>query len=307
MQLTVPVVFNFFNREETAVKVFGAIRQARPRKLYLVADGARKDRNGEEEKVNALRRTIEGMIDWECDVKKNYAKQNMGCKARIVTGYNWVFEKEEMAILLEDDTLPLQSFFPYCQELLEKYKDDERIFLIAGNNLYQSYEIQESYAFSRFPSTWGWATWRRAWQCYDDSAETWGKMQKRQAIEQFYGKKLGKLYKEVLNWGFSGQIDTWDWQWEASRLYHFGIGIAPKYNMICNIGFESGEATHTLGKCIYDFRTHEMAFPLQHPDTVLPDAELDKGYLRHIVTVELEGRTFLGKIKRRLKKLFGLV
>lgn len=306
-QLRVPVVFNFFNREETATRVFESIRQAKPEKLYLVADGARSEKAGEEEKVQALRDKIESMIDWKCEVHKNYAEKNLGCKNRIVTGYNWVFEQEEMAILLEDDTLPLQSFYPYCQELLIRYKDDERIFLIAGNNLYQSYPIKESYAFSRFPSTWGWGTWRRAWHCYDDSGETWEKMKERQAVEQFYGYKLGRLYKEVLNWGFSGQIDTWDWQWEASRLWNYGIGIAPRCNMIQNIGFDSGEATHTLGKCIYNFETQEMNFPLVHPDTVLPDVELDKGYLKHIVSVELEGRTFYGKVKRRLKKIFGLI
>lgn len=302
-ELVVPVVFNFFNRIDTALSVFESIRKAKPQKLYLVSDGPRRNREGEQNKVEQIRSEIESRIDWPCQVRKNYAQENMGCGQRIVSGYNWVFEQEEMAILLEDDTLPLQSFYPYAQELLQRYKDDERIMLIAGNNLYQDYEIKESYAFSRFPSTWGWATWARAWKCYDGTMVTWEKIKNRQAVEQYYGSKLGKLYKEVIEWGYTGKIDTWDWQWEASRLWNYGIGIAPKCNMISNIGFEAEEATHTAGKCIYNFQTEEMLFPLIHPETVLPDVELDKGYLNNIVEKELEGRTILGKIKRRLRRM----
>lgn len=302
--LRVPVVFNFFNREDTALSVFETIRQAKPRKLYLVADGARAGRAGEKEKVEALREKILSRIDWDCEVHKNFADKNMGCRDRIVSGYDWVFEQEEMAILLEDDTCPLPSFYPYCQELLERYRDDERIFLIAGNNLNQSYEIRDSYAFSRFPSTWGWATWARAWHCYDGTMKTWEKMKAGKAHEQYYGRKFAKLYMPVVEQGFNGKVDTWDWQWEASRLWNYGIGIAPKYNMIRNIGFNSAEATHTEGKCLYDFAARDIEFPLKHPETVLPDLELDRSYLKNIVAKELQGRTLIGRVKRRIRLLF---
>lgn len=303
-RLRVPVVFNFFNREDTALAVFETIRQAKPQKLYLVADGPRENRAGEKEKVEALRAKILARIDWECEVHKNFAEKNMGCRDRIVSGYDWVFEQEEMAILLEDDTCPLPSFYPYCQELLEKYKDDERVFLIAGNNLNQSYEIKDSYAFSRFPSTWGWATWARAWHCYDGTPETWEKMKAAKAHEQYYGRKYAALYLPVVEQGYNGKVDTWDWQWEASRLWNYGIGITPKYNMIRNIGFNSGEATHTEGKCLYDFEARDMDFPLQHPETVLPDLELDQAYLDHVIKKELQGRTLTGRVKRRIRLMF---
>ncbi len=304
MELRVPVVFNFFNREDTALAVFETIRAARPKRLYLVADGPRADRPGEEERVLSLREKILSGVDWDCEVHKNFAQTNMGCRDRIVSGYNWVFEQEEMAILLEDDTCPLPSFYPYCQELLERYRDDERIFLIAGNNLYQRYEIPDSYAFTRFPSTWGWATWARAWKCYDGTMEAWEKMKESKSTYQYYGERLSRLYEPVVEQGFNGTVDTWDWQWEASRLWNYGIGIAPKYNMIRNIGFDSKEATHTSGVCLYDFTTHEMPFPLKHPRTVLPDVRLDRGYLKHIVSKELQGRTFVGRVKRRIRLLF---
>lgn len=302
-RLEVPVVLNFFNREDTVWKVFESIRMAKPSKLYLVSDGARKGRTGEAEKVRELREKIEEGVDWECKIYKNYADENLGCGKRIESGYNWVFEQEEMAILLEDDTLPVQSFYRYAQELLLRYKDDERVMVISGNNLLQNYHTEKSYIFSRYASMWGWATWARAWNCYEGSIEAWAKICERKAVEQYYGKRWGKIYSEVIEWGYTGKVDTWDWQWEATRFWNYGLCIIPRYNMVRNIGFESMEATHTTGKNRYDFNTKETLFPLKHPETVLPELEFDKQYLKKVVPSELSGRTFPGKIKGRIKRL----
>ena len=153
-QLTTPVVFIIFNRPDTTAKVFEAIRQAKPPKLLVIADGARIDKPGEAEKCAAARAII-NQVDWQCEVLTNYSNVNLGCRKRVSSGLDWVFEQVEEAIVLEDDCLPHPSFFQYCQELLEKYRDDERIMMISGDNFQFGNETTEySYYFSRYGHCW---------------------------------------------------------------------------------------------------------------------------------------------------------
>ncbi|MBR1396888.1 MAG: hypothetical protein IJ563_05075 [Selenomonadaceae bacterium] len=134
-------------------------------KLFIVADGPRANKPGEMEKVQQCR-AIKDMVDWECEVHTNFSDVNMGCKNRIVSGINWVFEQTEELIILEDNCVPDLSFFRFCQELLEKYRNDNRVLSIAGSNHDEFEYFDESYAFSKFSSPWGWATWKRAWILY---------------------------------------------------------------------------------------------------------------------------------------------
>lgn len=169
-----PVAFMIFNRPEKTARVFAEIRKARPTQLFIVADGPRTEQ--EKEKTDATRAVTEH-IDWECEVKRNYSDVNVGCKMRVSSGISWIFENVENAIILEDDCVPEQSFFPYCQELLERYKDDTRIMHISGDNFEWgrtgNFESDASYYFSRIPHVWGWATWRRAWNLYDINMTSW--------------------------------------------------------------------------------------------------------------------------------------
>ena len=163
----VAVLLIFFNRPETFRQVFDAVKKARPSKLYLYQDGARNE--ADNEKVMACRKIAEE-INWECTVSKWYREKNIGCDPSGYQAQRWLFQNEEQGIVLEDDVVPNQSFFPFCLELLKKYKYDERINMICGmNNLDIIEEVPESYFFSEYGSIWGWASWRRVVQTWDET------------------------------------------------------------------------------------------------------------------------------------------
>lgn len=167
------VLFLVFNRPDTTRKVFEAIRAAKPQRLYVAADGPRMGSACEAGCCAEVRRIVTD-VDWLCDVKFLFREQNLGCKMGPYSGISWFFEHEEEGIIIEDDILPLPSFFPYCDELLERYRDDERVGLISGSNIiYKHYRIQDSYFFSQYSLIWGWASWRRAWQTYDIHMHQW--------------------------------------------------------------------------------------------------------------------------------------
>ncbi|MFM6024920.1 MAG: glycosyltransferase family 2 protein, partial [Dolichospermum sp.] len=172
-QLKTPVCFIIFNRPDVTQRVFQKISEAKPPKLLVIADGPRIDKVGEEQKCAATRAIID-QVDWECQVLTNYSDINLGCRKRIYTGLDWVFSQVEEAIILEDDCLPDSSFFRFCEELLEKYRDHPRIMLVCGQNLQFGQQRRNySYYFSRYSHCWGWATWKSAWQYYDDTMELW--------------------------------------------------------------------------------------------------------------------------------------
>ena len=172
-QLQTPVVLLIFNRPDTTERVFETIRQAKPPKLLVVADGPRADKPGEAEKCAAVRAILD-RVDWDCQVIQNYADTNLGCRERVSSGLNWVFETVEEAIILEDDCLPHPTFFRFCEELLERYRHDDRIMTISGNNLqFGRPHTEDGYYFSRYTHIWGWASWRRAWRFYDLEMKAW--------------------------------------------------------------------------------------------------------------------------------------
>lgn len=298
--VTVPVAFMFFNRYDTTIKVFDSIKKVKPQKLYLISDGARANKEGEKELVNKIRKYIEENIDWECQIHKNYAKENLGCGKRVYTGISWVLDQEEEVIILEDDILANISFFKFCEEMLIKYKNDTRITAIAGHNMYQDIVSEkESYIFSKHPNIWGWATWRRAWKLYEESMAGWIEIRKSNAFENYYGKEIAKRYKPVIEKAYSGEIDTWDYQWNATVVYHDGMGIIPKYNLIENIGFNSNEATHTKGDSKYSFEKHELVFPLIHPTEVKRNEQYDKIHRKNMLK-EFRNWTAFGRILNKL-------
>ncbi len=243
-QIKTPVSFLVFNRPETTSRVFEEIRRVRPPKLLVVADGPRPDLLGEAEKCDAVRAIIE-QVDWPCEVLKNYSDTNLGCKRRVSSGLDWVFEQVPEAIILEDDCLPNPSFFRFCEELLEKYRDDERVMQIGGCNFQDGIKRGDgSYYFSIYSHIWGWASWRRAWKYYDVSISSWRKtIHEKFLYALFTDKKTVKYWEEILDRVQRGEIDTWDYQWVFTVWSHNGLAILPQRNLISNIGF-SEEGTH---------------------------------------------------------------
>lgn len=244
--LNTPVLFLVFNRPDVTKQVFAEIRKAKPPRLYIAADGARKDKLGELEKVQQVRQ-IATQVDWDCKVKTLFRDENLGCKYSVSGAINWFFENEEMGIILEDDCLPSQSFFWFCEKLLERYKDDLRIWHIGGSNFQNSIKRGDGdYYFSKYNHIWGWATWANRWKHYNITMNNLNKFIKENIIrtvfiEKFWQKKWITFFIDVKN----GKIDTWDFQWQYSVWINNGLGILPNKNLISNIGFNE-DATHTL-------------------------------------------------------------
>ncbi len=174
--MNTPVVFIIFNRPDTAERVFEVIRQVQPTKLLVVADGPRSNRPGAEQKCMATRSIIQ-KVDWNCEVHTNFSDVNLGCRDRISSGLNWVFEMVEEAITLKDDCLPHISFFRFCQALLNYYRNDTRVMHICGNYFGSSNQyLGESYFFSLFCPILGWVAWRRAWKYFDVAIPIWSEL-----------------------------------------------------------------------------------------------------------------------------------
>ena len=272
-----PVAFMIFKRPETTKKVFEAIRQVKPAKLLVIADGPREQVPGEAEECAATRKIIED-IDWDCEVLKNYSTTNLGCKKRVSSGIDWVFDNVEEAIILEEDCLPHTTFFPFCENLLEKYRDDNRIFSISGQNLlFGNKRTEYSYYFSRHTYVWGWATWKRAWQHYDLEMKLWPEIKTSGFLHDILVdpqavKEWNKSFQEL----YDGQIDTWDYQLMFSCWVNSGINIHPNSNLISNIGFGT-ESTHTSRKKskYAEIPIEATNFPLKHPPFVIYDKQAD--------------------------------
>jgi len=301
-KLQTPVAFLIFNRPETTERVFAEIARAKPPKFLVVADGPRPDRPEEVEKCGATRAIIE-RVDWDCEILTNYSDVNLGCKRRISSGLDWVFDTVEEAIILEDDCLPHPTFFRFCAELLEKYRLDHRIMQIAGCNITHSKPASgDSYFFSKYGGIWGWATWKRAWSLYDVGMQTWPLLRDTGLIENMLQKpEQIKYWKTIFQKTYQGEIDTWDFQWILSCWLQSALAIIPSSNLIENIGFGS-EATHTTGtgRC-EDMTTMAMRFPMVHPTYMFPNYSADlcigKTYFSYKI---------ISRIKSKIKKMIEL-
>ena len=272
--LTTPVVFLIFNRPDTTFKVFEKIREAKPQKLLIIADGARFPE--ELEKCNQSRSVVK-KIDWNCEVLTNFSDVNLGCKVRVSSGLDWVFSEVEEAIILEDDCLPTQSFFFFCQKLLEYYRNDERVMHISGNNFqFRNQTTNYSYFFSKYGGIWGWASWRRAWQHYDRDMRTWTETRQNDLIEYIYDNWAEKLYwTNVFDRVVNGFPNTWDYQWLYARWMQKELSIAPAVNLVSNIGFNSN-ATHTNNDNHLANMNTEDIWEIHHPQFIDRDYSADK-------------------------------
>ncbi len=272
-----PVAFIIFNRPDTTAKVFEAIRQAKPPKLFVIADGSRHGYSGEIEKCEATRAIIQ-QVDWECEVIKNYSNVNLGCGERVSSGLNWVFGQVEEAIILEDDCFPHPTLFRFCEELLEKYRYDCRIGSISGQNVqFGKNNSDYSYYFSRYNHIWGWATWRRAWENYDFEMKNWHDIKNNDELKKILVDKR-RVYKwtQLFQLTYDKLINTWDYQWQLTCWLNDFLGITSSTNLISNIGCGS-ESTNTWNpnSKYANMQTEAMGFPLKHPKFIIPYVKAD--------------------------------
>lgn len=280
--LQTAVLLLVFNRPDTTRRVFEAIRQARPRRLYVAADGPRTSKAGEAQRCAEVIR-IATAVDWPCEVNTLVSTENQGCKQAVSRGITWFFEHEEQGIILEDDCLPHQDFFQFCQELLVRYADDRRISVITGNNFQNGQKRGDaSYYFSKYNHCWGWASWRRAWHQYQGDLSfwpTWSRSPQWQIInpDPVERRYWGRIFKTVR----AGRVDSWAYPWIASVWYQRALTITPNVNLVSNIGF-GPDSTHTSSRDSPMANMQTLAIgPLTHPTRVQQDISADRYVFNH--------------------------
>lgn len=271
-----PVVYIVFNRPRHTEKTFAVLREQRPSQLFIVADGPRPGHPTDVERCKAVR-DIVAQVSWPCEVHRNYADINLGLKCRVSSGLDWVFEHVERAIVLEDDCVAHPDFFSFCDQLLDRYAEDERVSVITGNNFQNGRKRGDaSYYFSKYNHCWGWATWRRAWRWYQGELPFWPEWAQSQ---DWYEKTPDPVERQYWSGIFdqvkAGKIDTWDYPWTASVWYRGGLTATPNVNLVSNIGFGE-DATHTTSTQSQhaDMRIYPLGV-LEHPDSIGRDEAAD--------------------------------
>ena len=304
-----PVVLIIFNRPELTGLVLNAIAEARPQKLLVVADGPRRDRPGDLEACEAARAVID-RVNWDCEVIKNYSDVNLGCGRRPATGISWAFELAEEVIILEDDCIPHPSFFRFCEELLERYRDDERVMHIGGSNVRrEAVPTPDSYFFSQFNIAAGsWATWRRAWRHFDASVKLWPQLRdtswladrvEDERAVRYWAREFEAAYER------EGNVSYWDHQWTFACWANTGLSILPRTNLASNVGW-GPDATHMSWENdpTLNVPVSEMTFPLAHPRNVLQRREADRQFLREVVLPPLRRPSPLRVLASRVAPKF---
>jgi hypothetical protein len=301
-----PILLITYKRLDTTKKVFASIKEYKPERLYLFSDGA-KSISKDQEKVALVRDFLKSNIDWDCEVQEFFSKTNLGCKYGPQQAISWLFNHEEKGIILEDDTVPAKSFYPYCEELLIKYQNDLRVWNIGGTKMDIIPNLDKnSYRFSKFPHTWGWATWADRWNKHIELLPT--------LIEDGNYSNLNHLFPNsiiVANWkqkasiSFLDKLDAWDYLWSYRILISGGLSTTPNKNLISNIGFGE-DATHTNSKNVNIIGTEEITLPLTHPKSQLPSIERDVLFFENYFNwkpwlQKLKVRHILAVLKSRLK------
>ncbi|WP_295800465.1 nucleotide-diphospho-sugar transferase [Mucilaginibacter sp.] len=298
------VLFVIFNRPDTTARVFEQIRAAKPARLYIAADAPRPN-NATDKLLCKQTRAIVDRIDWDCELKTLFNETNRGCRQGVSAAVTWFFDNEEDGIILEDDCLPSNSFFKFCDNLLEKYRDDTRIRHITGCNLQLGKKWGEySYYFSNRVHIWGWASWRRVWNDYDLHLSKYHEPEIRERLQNIYQDPLVveswlNIFKDVK----AGKVNSWAYPLDFINFFNNGLVIIPNENLISNIGF-GGDATNTLStESVYANLPVAEIDEITDPVFILPEKRADLTIINRDFKIE-EQRRKQNALKRRVKRWF---
>ncbi|HEX9998446.1 MAG TPA: hypothetical protein VGB45_15010 [Abditibacterium sp.] len=297
--LETPVAFLIFNRPDLTQRVFAAIAAQKPKHLLVVADGPRHEAEAE---LCQKTRSILEQVDWPCQVQTNFSEVNLGCKRRVSSGLDWVFENVEEAIILEDDCLPNPSFFDFCCELLEKYRDEDQIMMISGNNFQNNAVTQDSYYYSRYTHIWGWASWRRAWAHYDVEMKMWPTFKQLNKLP--FKKHENRHWENTFDSVWRGEIDTWDFQWQFALWDHNALSVLPTVNLVTNLGFDS-RGSHTVDSSSPFANMKSQALgEWRFPTQIRPHFTADQISFRKVFAPATPARTPVQRVKNRLRTIW---
>ncbi len=299
MQLERAILFLVFNRPDTTARVFEAIREAQPIKLYINADGPRQNRPDDVANINLVKE-ICSKIDWPCQVSTQFNTENLGCLKSVTKGISWFFDNEEDGIVLEDDCLPDPSFFTFCDKMLAKYETNEQIMHIGGNS-YQDNNAEKgnSYFFSRYNHIWGWASWRRAWKMYDPLLEKWPNAKKENHLKSILNyNKAEKYWTKKFDKTHEGQF-VWDYRWTYSVWINHGMAVLPWNNLVRNIGLE-GQTTHAFaGGFLENYKITPIT-DFSAPEKIEVNLKADRLGFDNVFTIP-----FVLKLKSKVKQIIG--
>ena len=312
----IPVVLIIFKRLKV-LEIINRLREVKPSKIYILADNGRNEQEIEECRI--CREKVEKSLDWGCEIIKNYADSNRGVYANIGIGAQWVFDREKVAIFLEDDNLPELTFFPYCKQMLEKYQDDDRILWVCGTNYLgkTSFENNASYTFTRHMLPCGWASWSNKFKkfydgdlvacCNEDNIDL--------AKSRYYSKRVAEQYSE--NWlseyhkiKEGKRPSSWDYQMDFSIKFNDLLGIVPLKNQIKNIGVDGCSAhggssfDNIMVKRFCGMDSYPLEFPLIDPEEIKPDMRFEKR-TNKIITVPYR-YTLKKKLRKLIVKILGI-
>jgi len=302
----IPIAVIVFNRPRHTEQLLLELKKIRPLKLFIVADGPRPSKIMDLQLCEEVRALVDALVDWPCELHKNFREENLGCGLSPAQGIDWVFEYVERAIILEDDCLPSKSFFEFCKYGLERYLDDDRVMMISGNNhLLGKKKIQYSYFYSINTQTHGWATWKRAWNRYDFYMKDWPKYRSLLWLWSIhkdikYAFKWRKIFDEVYKKANSEiKYDCWDFQWTYACWKNRSLNIIPQRNLVSNIGY-GFDATHITpsNHPLAHLVAEDMNFPLTNPNVFSQDRDADR-----VLSKTVYGNYSLAfKIIRKLKR-----
>ncbi len=300
-----PILFLVFNRPDVTKKVFSEIKKIKPSRLFIAADGPRDSKQGEHEKCKEVRRIV-SEINWECEVETLFREKNLGCGRAVSGAITWFFEQVDMGIILEDDCLPNNSFFRYCEILLKKYATYENVGMIAGSNALSVWKSEYAYFFSHYAQIWGWATWKRAWEKYDFEMSSYNSSDVSDLKRTFQNNEMQtKAFKKIFdsyttnpNKGY-----TWDYQWVYTIAKNNMYCITPTKNLIKNIGF-GNDATHTSHNNQEDIKVYDLVFPLNFIENPTWEQKFDKALgIKFSWIIRKNHRYFIQRFKNLIHKI----
>ncbi len=276
-----PVLLLTFNRPDTTRSVLEAVRHAKPPELYVFSDGPRSGVAEDVAKVQATREVIDQMADWGPVVHRRFNDTNDGLFAGVSGALDWFFSHVSEGIILEDDCVPHQDFFGYCDQLLERYRDDNRVWCISGDN---SVDLPisrgASYGFIRDPLIWGWATWARAWKHFNRDLSGWPEIRRSARERQMYPDAVERrVRRRSYDHYYSSGIDAWGYKWKFTVHTNGGLVAVPRVNLVSNIGWNRPDASHTTGSSLRAAKPTEAILPLIHPAQVAIDPVADREWV----------------------------